>query len=493
MSHPSITSSSGIQDLTIAILSAFVVSEIKYFTGCTVQPVKALEKAGLLSIESEEVYRHKVSFDGELHPLPMLTDAQQKTIQDMPNKLILPAALTVIDEEAFAGGTFTCVAVKAPSFGEKRKDMLRDIAILTGGQVITSDLGLELKDTQITDLGRARQVKVTKEHTIIVDGAGDSDAIRDRVAQIRAELETTTSSFDREKLQERLAKLAGGVAVIKVGAATEIEMKEKKLRIEDALNATRAAVEEGIVPGGGTAYLNVIADVKALLDSVEGDEKTGVSIILKSLEAPVRQIAANAGFDGGVIVDKIVTSGKIGWGFDAYNETYCDMVSAGIVDPTKVTRSALQNAASIASTILTTEAVVANQKEDPAAVAAANAAMNAGGGIVNPKDRLALARHEIACSLDDVVKAAKDVLKPCGKLFMVHRADRMCDVITTMRKYKIEPKRMRIVYPSENKAASLILVEGAEGGKPQLKMESAVFMYDNEGNYLQSLEKGQLL
>ncbi len=278
-------------------------------------------------------------------------------------------------------GTFTCVAVKAPSFGEKRKDMLRDIAILTGGQVITSDLGLELKDTQITDLGRARQVKVTKEHTIIVDGAGDSDAIHDRVAQIRAELETTTSSFDREKLQERLAKLAGGVAVIKVGAATEIEMKEKKLRIEDALNATRAAVEEGIVPGGGTAYLNVIADVRALLDSVDGDEKTGVSIILKSLEAPVRQIAANAGFDGGVIVDKIVTSGKIGWGFDAYNETYCDMVSAGIVDPTKVTRSALQNAASIASTILTTEAVVANEKEDPAAAAAANAAMAGGGGM----------------------------------------------------------------------------------------------------------------
>ncbi len=278
-------------------------------------------------------------------------------------------------------GTFTCVAVKAPSFGEKRKDMLRDIAILTGGQVITSDLGLELKDTQITDLGRARQVKVTKEHTIIVDGAGDSGAIHDRVAQIRSELETTTSSFDREKLQERLAKLAGGVAVIKVGAATEIEMKEKKLRIEDALNATRAAVEEGIVPGGGTAYLNVIADVRALLDSVEGDEKTGVSIILKSLEAPVRQIAANAGFDGGVIVDKIVTSGKIGWGFDAYNETYCDMVSAGIVDPTKVTRSALQNAASIASTILTTEAVVANEKEDPAAAAAANAAMAGGGGM----------------------------------------------------------------------------------------------------------------
>ena len=278
-------------------------------------------------------------------------------------------------------GTFTCIAVKAPSFGEKRKEMLRDIAILTGGQVITSDLGLELKDATIADLGRARQVKVTKENTIIVDGAGDSDAIKDRVAQIRGELENTTSSFDKEKLQERLAKLAGGVAVIKVGAATEVEMKEKKLRIEDALNATRAAVEEGIVPGGGTAYLNVISEVAKLLKTVDGDEKTGVSIVLKALEAPVRQIAANAGFDGGVIVDKIVSSRKAGWGFDAYNETYCDMMKAGIVDPTKVTRSALQNAASIASTILTTEAVVANQKEDPAAVAAANAAMNAGGGM----------------------------------------------------------------------------------------------------------------
>ncbi len=278
-------------------------------------------------------------------------------------------------------GTFTCIAVKAPSFGEKRKEMHRDIAILTGGQVITSDLGLELKDATIADLGRARQVKVTKENTIIVDGAGDSEAIKDRVSQIRGELENTTSSFDKEKLQERLAKLAGGVAVIKVGAATEVEMKEKKLRIEDALNATRAAVEEGIVPGGGTAYLNVISEVAKLLKTVDGDEKTGVSIVLKALEAPVRQIAANAGFDGGVIVDKIVSSRKAGWGFDAYNETYCDMMKAGIVDPTKVTRSALQNAASIASTILTTEAVVANQKEDPAAVAAANAAMNAGGGM----------------------------------------------------------------------------------------------------------------
>ena len=278
-------------------------------------------------------------------------------------------------------GTFTCVAVKAPSFGEKRKEMLRDIAILTGGEVITSELGLELKDATMQQLGHARQVKVNKENTIIVDGSGDSEAIKDRVAQIRSEIEHVTSDFDREKLQERLAKLAGGVAVIKVGAATEVEMKEKKLRIEDALNATRAAVEEGIVPGGGTAYLNVIPEVEKLVKSVEGDEKTGVRIVLKALEAPVRQIAANAGLDEGVVVSKIMSARKVGWGFDAYNETYVDMIGAGIVDPTKVTRSALQNAASIAATILTTESVVANQKEDPAAAAAANAAMNAGGGM----------------------------------------------------------------------------------------------------------------
>ena len=326
----------------------------------------------------------------------LITDKKISSVQDIlpvleqivqaGKKLLIVAedldgeALTTIILNKLRG-TFTCIAVKAPSFGEKRKEMLRDIAILTGGQVITSDLGLELKDATVADLGRARQVKVTKENTIIVDGAGDSEAIKDRIAQIRGELENTTSSFDKEKLQERLAKLAGGVAVIKVGAATEVEMKEKKLRIEDALNATRAAVEEGIVPGGGTAYLNVITEVAKLLKTVEGDEKTGVSIVLKALEAPVRQIAVNAGFDGGVIVDKIVSSRKAGWGFDAYNEVYCDMMKAGIVDPTKVTRSALQNAASIASTILTTEAVVANQKEDPAAVAAANAAMNAGGGM----------------------------------------------------------------------------------------------------------------
>ena len=267
-------------------------------------------------------------------------------------------------------GTFVCVAVKAPGFGDRRKEMLRDIAILTGGEVISSELGLELKDTTLGQLGMARQVKVNKENTIIVGGAGETDEIKARIAQIKSAIETTTSDFDREKLQERLAKLAGGVAVIKVGAATEAEMKEKKLRIEDALNATRAAVEEGIVAGGGTAYLNVMADVAALVETTEGDERTGVRIVLKALEEPVRQIATNAGVDGSVIVDKIVSSGKIGYGFDAYNEVYCDMMSSGIVDPTKVTRSALQNAASIASVILTTESVVANQKEEtPAAPA----------------------------------------------------------------------------------------------------------------------------
>ena len=267
-------------------------------------------------------------------------------------------------------GTFVCVAVKAPGFGDRRKEMLRDIAILTGGEVISSELGLELKDTTLDQLGRARQVKINKETTIIVDGAGDSDAIKSRIGQIKASIATTTSDFDREKLQERLAKLSGGVAVIKVGAATEVEMKEKKLRIEDALNATRAAVEEGIVAGGGTAYLNVISDVKKLLASAEGDEKTGISIVVKALEEPVRQIAKNAGYDGAVIVDKILNSRKVGYGFDAYNEVYCDMMGAGIVDPTKVTRSALQNAASIASTILTTESLVADVKEEvPAAPA----------------------------------------------------------------------------------------------------------------------------
>ena len=276
-------------------------------------------------------------------------------------------------------GTFVCVAVKAPGFGDRRKEMLRDIAILTGGEVISSEIGLELKDATLEMLGRARQVKVNKENTIIVGGAGNPDEIKARIAQIKVAIESTTSDFDREKLQERLAKLSGGVAVIKVGAATEAEMKEKKLRIEDALNATRAAVEEGIIAGGGTAYLNIIPEVAKLVDTVEGDEKTGVRIVLKALEEPVRQIAANAGFDGAVIVNEIMKSGKTGYGFDAYNEVYCDMVSAGIVDPTKVTRSALQNASSIASVILTTESVVADKK-DPAAEAAANAAM-AGGGM----------------------------------------------------------------------------------------------------------------
>ena len=272
-------------------------------------------------------------------------------------------------------GTFTCVAVKAPGFGDRRKEMLTDIATLTGGEVISSDLGLELKDTTIAQLGRARQIKITKENTIIVDGMGDSDAIKARVGQIKTAIETTTSDFDREKLQERLAKLAGGVAVIKVGAATETEMKEKKLRIEDALNATKAAVEEGIVAGGGTAFANCIPAVAELLDKTDGDEKTGVKIVLRALEEPIRQIAANAGLDGSVILDKIMSSGKTGYGFDAYNETYVDMIEAGIVDPAKVSRSALQNAASVASMILTTEALVADKPEPVAPAAAPNPGM----------------------------------------------------------------------------------------------------------------------
>ena len=260
-------------------------------------------------------------------------------------------------------GTFTCVAVKAPGFGDRRKEMLQDIAILTGAQVISSDLGLELKDTEMSQLGRARQVKVDKENTIIVDGAGDSKDISARVSQIRAQLETTTSEFDKEKLQERLAKLAGGVAVIKVGAATEIEMKEKKLLIEDALAASKAAVEEGIVAGGGTALMNAAPAVAAELDKAEGDEKTGVAIVLKALEEPVRQIAANAGLEGSVIVENIRNSGKVGYGFNALTEEYTDMIPAGIVDPTKVTRSALENAASVAAMVLTTESLVTDVKE----------------------------------------------------------------------------------------------------------------------------------
>ena len=266
-------------------------------------------------------------------------------------------------------GTLNVVCVKAPGFGDRRKEMLQDIAILTGGTVISSDVGLELKEAQLSQLGQARQVKVTKENTTIVNGAGSSEEIKARVGQIKSQIEVTTSDYDREKLQERLAKLAGGVAVIKVGAATEVEMKEKKLRIEDALNATRAAVEEGIVAGGGTAYLNAIPAVEKLLAESEGDEKTGVQIVARALTAPVKQIAANAGIDGSVVLEKIRESGKIGYGFDAYKETYCDMIPAGIVDPTKVTRSALENAASIASTLLTTESLVAD-KPQPAAPAA---------------------------------------------------------------------------------------------------------------------------
>ena len=272
-------------------------------------------------------------------------------------------------------GTFTCVAVKAPGFGDRRKEMLVDIATLTGGQVISEELGLELKDTQISQLGRARQVKVDKENTIIVDGAGNSDEIKARVGQIRAQIETTSSEFDKEKLQERLAKLAGGVAVIKVGAATEIEMKEKKLRIEDALAATKAAVEEGIVAGGGTALIDAIPAVKEYVDSAEGDEKTGASIVLKALEEPVRQIAANAGIEGSVIVEQLKKDGKVGYGYNALTGEFQDMIEAGIVDPTKVTRSALQNASSVAATILTTESLVADIKEPAPAAAPAGGDM----------------------------------------------------------------------------------------------------------------------
>ena len=317
--------------------------------------------------------------------LILITDKKISTINDilpLLEQLVQSGRKLVIIAEDVEGealttlvlnklrGTFTCVAVKAPGFGDRRKEMLRDIAILTGGEVVSSEIGYELKDAGFEVLGHARQVKITKETTIIVGGAGDPADIKARVNQIKTAIETTTSDFDREKLQERLAKLAGGVAVIKVGAATEAEMKEKKLRIEDALNATKAAVEEGIVAGGGTAYLNAIPAVKKLLNTVDGDEKTGVQIVLRALEEPVRQIAANAGFDGAVIVDKIISSKKVGYGFDAYNEKYVDMMSAGIVDPKKVTRSALQNAASIASVILTTESVVADIPEpEPAAPA----------------------------------------------------------------------------------------------------------------------------
>ena len=275
-------------------------------------------------------------------------------------------------------GTFTCVCVKAPGFGDRRKEMLKDIAILTGGTYISSELNMNLPDTQITDLGTARQIKVTKDNTVIVDGAGDANEIKARVAEIKNTLAITTSDYDKEKLQERLAKLSGGVAVIKVGAQTEVAMKEQKLRVEDALNATRAAVEEGIVAGGGTAYVNAIPAVEKLVAKLSGDEKTGAAIIVKALQAPIRQIAENAGVDGSIVYEKIRSSRKLGYGYNAYSETYCDMIPAGIVDPTKVTRTALENAASIASCVLTTESLVAD-KPDPKADAAMAAAAQGGG------------------------------------------------------------------------------------------------------------------
>ncbi|MCL2002708.1 MAG: chaperonin GroEL [Oscillospiraceae bacterium] len=314
-------------------------------------------------------------------PYILITDKKIASVQDilpLLEQIVASGKKLVIVAEDVEGealttllvnklrGTFTCVAVKAPGFGDRRKEMLRDIAILTGGEVISDELGLELKEATVAQLGRARQVKVQKENTIIVDGAGKEEDIKARIGQIRAAIEETTSDFDREKLQERLAKLSGGVAVIKVGAATEVEMKEKKLRIEDALNATRAAVEEGIVPGGGVVYVNAVPSVAKLLDKTEGDEKTGVNLVISALAEPLRQIAANAGLEGSVIFENVKNSGKKGYGFNALTEEYVDMFSAGIVDPAKVTRSALQNAASIAAMILTTESLVTDKKEPPA-------------------------------------------------------------------------------------------------------------------------------
>ncbi len=327
-------------------------------------------------------------------PLILITDKKISNIQEiLPvlEQIVQAGKKLVIIAEDVEGdalatlllnklrGTFVCVCVKAPGYGDRRKEMLQDIAILTGGEVISSDLNMDLKETQMSQLGSARQIKISKDNTIIVDGNGDSARIEARVKEIKAQIETTTSDYDREKLQERLGKLAGGVAVIRVGAPSEVAMKEKKLRVEDALNATRAAVEEGIVAGGGTAFVNAIPAVEALAATLSGDEKIGAGIIAKALQAPVRQIAENAGLDGSVVFEKIKNAGKVGYGFDAYNEVYCDMIPSGIVDPTKVTRSALENAASVASSVLTTESLVVD-KPDPAADAAAAAAA-AGAGM----------------------------------------------------------------------------------------------------------------
>ena len=330
-------------------------------------------------------------------PYILITDKKISSIQDvlpLLEQIVQAGKKLVIIAEDVEGdaltniilnklrGVFVCVAVKAPGFGDRRKEMLKDIAILTGGEVITEELGLDIKETQINQLGRAKQVKVNKENTIIVDGCGDKDAIKDRVHEIKNAIENTTSEFDKEKLQERLAKLSGGVGVIKVGAATEVEMKDKKLRIEDALNATKAAVQEGVVAGGGTAPINAIPAVRALCETLEGDERTGAKIVLKALEAPLRQIAKNAGLEGSVIIDKIVSANKPNYGFDAQNEVFVDdMIAAGIVDPTKVTRSALENAASVAEMVLTTESLVADLPEPPAAPAAAGGDMGGMGGM----------------------------------------------------------------------------------------------------------------